>query len=200
VGSSDELNPNEGPRHQVTIAKLGVGKYEVTFAEWDTCVAAGGCSKLSDNGWGRDQRPAINVSWDEAQRYVNWLSRLSGAASVGKNTTPKNFLDRKLGEFAWYADNSDSETHPVGENKPNAWGLYDMQGNVWEWVADYWHDNYDGAPSNGLAWVEGDASIRVRRGGSWLNDSDILRPTYRDGSPVGYRNGTLGFRVKRALN
>jgi len=203
----------ESPQHEVVMARpFAVAKYEVTFAQWETCVAALGCPQVSDGGWGRGERPVTNVVWDEAQQYVNWLSKLTGrpyqllseaeweyAARAG-TTTPYSFgSDRALlGEFAWHQGNSDFKTHPVGEKKPNGFGLHDMHGNVWEWVQDCWHDSYEGAPTDGTAWTGGyDCRDRLTRGGS-----------------VGERNFTsaerfywftharldnLGFRVARTL-
>lgn len=173
MGSPDDPKSERnfaGPQREVTIAEpFAVGKYEVTFAEWDACVAALGCPRLTDEEWGRGERPAINLTWDEAQRYTTWLTKLMGrpyrllseteweyAARAG-TTTLFSFGDDEavLGEYASYNGNSDLKTHPVGEKKPNGFGLYDMHGNVWEWVQDCWHDSYDGAPTDGSAWTTG---------------------------------------------
>jgi formylglycine-generating enzyme required for sulfatase activity len=158
----------EGPQHEVTIAKpFAVGRTEVTFSEWDACVAAGACLKAADNGWGRDDQPVINVSWDDVQQYVAWLARITGkeyrllseaeweyAARAG-NSGRYGLLNMlrqesdenvQLDQFAWYNSNSDGKTHPVGKKAANAFGLHDMHGNVFEWVEDPWHDNYEDAP------------------------------------------------------
>jgi formylglycine-generating enzyme required for sulfatase activity len=192
---------DEGPQHEVTIAKpFAVGKTEVTFAEWDACVAAGGCQKAPDSGWGRGDRPAINVSWDDAKQYVAWLSRITGkeyrllseaeweyAARAGTTTTYSWGDD--IGKGNANCDGCGSQwdnrqTAPVGSFKPNAFGLHDMHGNVWEWVEDPWHDSYEGAPADGSPWVkDGDASRRVVRGGSWNNDPQSLRAADRGGDP-----------------
>ena len=101
-------------------------------------------------------------------------------------------------DFAWFNENSEDKTHPVGKKKPNAFGLYDMSGNVWEWVQDCWHDNYDQAPGDGSAWQEqnnGDCSRRVLRGGSWDDRPDDLRSAYRYRGYPGYRTHDIGFRL-----
>jgi len=204
----------EHPQHEVMIAKpFAVAKYEVTFAEWDACVAAGGCPRPFDSGLGRGVRPVINVSWDDAQQYVTWLSRLTGrpfrllseaeweyAARAG-TTTLYSFGDNEaaLGEYAWYHTNANGKTHPVGEKKPNAFSLYDMHGNVWEWVEDCDHYSYEGAPTDGTAWTAGDCRYRVVRGGSWLSGPQDLRSANRSRLDSVFRNPDLGFRVGRTL-
>src|SRR5262249_14818592 len=105
-----------------------------------------------------------------------------------------------LGDYGWYSGNSGSQAHPVGEKKPNAFGIYDMQGNVWQWVEDCYHEDYKGAPENGSAWKQdADCSTRVVRGGSWGSNPEILRSASRFGNPSFGRYFTLGFRVGRTL-
>ncbi len=203
---------NEGPQRDVTIAKsFAIGKYDVTFAEWDTCVAAGACPKVSDNGWGRGNRPVILVSWQEAKGYVTWLRRMTGkdyrllteaeweySARAG-NQGRYSFGDdaAQLGDYAWYPGNSESKTQPVAKKKPNAFGLYDMHGNVWQWVEDCYHKNYRGAPSDGSAWVDDCVgSGRVVRGGSWNYGPVFLRSASRAGNSTVLRDVHLGFRVR----
>jgi formylglycine-generating enzyme required for sulfatase activity len=218
MGSVEFGTPVEYPRHEVTISgPFAVGKYEVTFAEWDACVAAGGCQQLPDNGWGRGTRPVINASWDDAQRYVAWLSGLTGktyrllseseweyAVRAG-TTTVYSFGDDSapLEEYAWCKENSDGTTHPVGEKKPNAWGLHDMLGNVAEWVEDCWQRSYEGAPADGTAWMAGDCALRTIRDGSansscsaWITD---FRSAARYGRSFFGTDRYLGFRVARTL-
>jgi formylglycine-generating enzyme required for sulfatase activity len=209
---------NEGPQHEVTIAKpFAVGRTEVTFAEWDTCVAAGACPKAGDNGFGRDDRPVINVSWDDAKEYIAWLSRITGkeyrllteaeweyAARAGA-TTAYSWGDQ-IGEGNANCVSCGSrwdgkQTAPVCSFKPNAFGLYDMHGNVYEAVEDAWHDNYSGAPVDGTAWlVGGDASQRVGRGGSWSSDPLNLRAVGRGRLTTANRDVDIGFRLARTLN
>jgi hypothetical protein len=152
---------HEGPQHEVTIDKpFAVGKTDVTFAEWDICAAAGACLKVSDNGWGRDDRPVILVNWEDTKGYVTWLKRMTGkdyrllseaeweysARAGNRGRWSFGDDDSQLGDYAWFNANSDGKTQPVGKKKPNAFGLYDMHGNVDHWVEDPWHYYYDGAP------------------------------------------------------
>jgi formylglycine-generating enzyme required for sulfatase activity len=215
MGSQDGEN-NERPPHTVTFAKpFAVGKYDVTFAEWDACAAADACARASDTGWGRENRPVINVSWDEAKRYVAWLSRMTGkeyrllseaeweyAARAG--TTTKYYWGNDVGQGNANCDNcgsqwDDKQTAPVGSFKPNPFGLYDMAGNVFQWVEDVHHSSYAGAPSDGSAWIEGRGDREVR-GGSWNNHADFyLRSTSRVYFTPGDRLFTIGFRVARTL-
>ncbi|MDP3013907.1 MAG: formylglycine-generating enzyme family protein, partial [Candidatus Subteraquimicrobiales bacterium] len=122
------------------------------------------------------------------------------AARAG-TTTRYSFGDyeSKLGDYAWYWDNSGHKTHDVGQKKPNPWGLYDMHGNVWEWVQDIWHDNYNGAPTDGSSW-EGDGSVRVIRGGEWNVNAGHCRSAFRLEGDSDYRgDGNVGFRLLREV-
>lgn len=154
---------NERPVHEVTIGRFAVGKFEVTFADWEACIAGGGCAshkRPSDQGWGRERHPVIDVSWNDAKEYVTWLVHKTGqpyrllteaeweyAARPG-TTTKYAFGDAINEDQARY---SDRKTAEVGSFPPNAWGLHDMHGNVWEWVEDCYQENHSGAPSDGLA-------------------------------------------------
>jgi formylglycine-generating enzyme required for sulfatase activity len=209
---------NEGPQHDVKIAKaFAVSKYELTFNDWDACVAVGGCPQVSDNGWGHGTQPAINVIWSDAQQYVAWLSLMTG----------KTY--RLLTEAEWeYAARADTKTayywgpdlgtgnancngcgsrwegkqpSPAGSFPPNGFGLYDMTGNVWQWVQDCYMPNYIDAPSDGSAWIGADCRYRVVRGGSWvgLTLSALPRSAYRDWRPPDSPSFGLGIRVGRTL-
>ena len=186
---------------------FAIGKYEVTFDEWDACVAAGGCNGYkpvdgrkggvfsSDTHWGRGKRPVINVSWDDAQTYIQWLSKKTGktyrlpkeaeweyACYGGSQTEYCGGND--VNAVAWHNGNSGNQTHPVGQKQANGYGLYDMSGNVWEWMEDCW---------------EGNCAKRVLRGGSWDSDPQIVRAAYRCWFDTTYRISDCGFRLARTL-
>ena len=169
---------------------------------------------VSDGGFGRGTRPVVNVSWDDAQRYVTWFRLMTGkpyrllseaeweyAARAG-TMTRYSFGDdtAALGDYAWYSENSGKQTHPVGEKKPNAFGLHDTYGNVDEWVEDPWHENYQGASMDGSPWVkDGAASWYVVRGGAWLNSAKFLCARNRFWLPTDGRYDYVGFRLARTL-
>jgi formylglycine-generating enzyme required for sulfatase activity len=209
-----DRSEHEGPQHKVILDKpFAVSKFEVTFDQWDTCIAYGDCPLVRDSAFGRGRRPVINVTWDDAQRYVTWLSAMTGknyrllseaeweyAARAGTSSRFSFGDDEtKLPDYAWYAANSDSKTHEVGEKLPNAFGLYDMHGNVWEWVQDC-YGPYTQGTSNGLASTSGDCSRHVVRGGSWYYNVQNLRSATRDKNAIDNRFNSLGFRVGRTLS
>jgi formylglycine-generating enzyme required for sulfatase activity len=206
----------EGPQHTVMIARpFAVSKFDVTFADWDACVSVGGCPRASDSGFGRGTKPVINVTWDEAQQYVAWFSKMTGqpyrllteaeweyAARAGTTTTYPWGDEIGKGNANCTGCGSkwdNQETSPVGSFKPNAFGLYDMHGNVWQWVEDCYEANYSGAPTDGSAWTTGDCNQRVLRGGAWSYNPQLLRSASRDGDSSDARNRFLGFRVGRTL-
>ncbi len=216
MGSNDG-GGNEKPLHKVTIPKpLAVGKFEVTYAEWDACVAAGGCQNSPpDHGWGRGRQPVLNVSWDDiAKDYLPWLSKVTGktyrllteaeweyaaraglhAAYAWGNDLGQNRANCKGCGSQWDA----KQPAPVGSFPPNAFGLHDMHGNVWEWVQDCYKNNYAGAPADGQA-VDGAGCSRTRRGGAWNGAAADLRLAGRLGTQAGSRWNNLGFRVARAM-
>ena len=208
---------NEGPQHGVTIAKpFAAARFELTFDEWDACAAHGDCDPhTSDSGWGRGRQPAINVSWDDAQRYVAWLRRVTGkpyrllteaeweyAARAG--TTTAYYWGDEIGKGNANCNGCGSkwdnnQTAPVGSFAANAFGLYDMGGNVFQWVEDCKHANYNGAPTDGSAWSSGDCRNRVARGSSWHYPPLNLRAAARGGNISDYRFNGSGFRVGRTL-
>ena len=214
---------DEGPVHRVSIGEaLAVGVYEVTFEEWDACVRDGGCwgYRPEDWGWGRGRRPVINVSWEEAQAYVSWLSRKTGeeyrlpseseweyVARAGTETAfhtgetisteQANYNGNYVygrGRQGWYRD----QTVEVGSFGANGFGLYDVHGNVSEWVEDCWNGSYLGAPGDGSAWMR-DCRWRVLRGGSWNNGPRKLRSAFRHWNTIFYRDSGVGFRIVRTL-
>lgn len=210
-------NADEGPQHSVTITRpFAVSRTEITFAEWDTCVAAGACPLQADRDWGRGNRPAIFVSWDDARIYAAWLSRMTGktyrllteaeweyVARAGSETTfPTGNDPADLHTVAWHK-NKDGRTQTVGTKAASAFGLHDMQGNVWEWVEDCWNEGYTGKPPElartGGSWMSGDCGRHVVRGGSWNTDSPALRSADRNRVSTGLRINDLGFRLAREL-
>jgi formylglycine-generating enzyme required for sulfatase activity len=210
------------PKHAVTIAKpFAVSKYDVTFADWDACVAGGGCDgyKPIDLNWGRGQQPVINVDWLDAQAFVAWLSQVTGktyrllseaeyeyAMRAGTTTAYPWGDDIKLNGQAMANCNGcgskwdDNQTAPVGSFAANKFGLYDMAGNVWEWTEDCVHNNYKGAPADGTAWIAGgDCTNRVLRGGSLFDAPPYLNAAYRGEYVAVTRRSGFGFRVARTL-
>ena len=205
----------EGPVHRVTIGyRFAVGVYEVTFGEWDACVSDGGCGgyRPDDEGWGRGRRPVINVSWKDAQAYVEWLSRKTGETYRLLSESEWEYVARAGTTTYWWGDdigrnraNSDGygdsydESAPVGSFPANPFGLHDVLGNVYEWVEDCWNGSYEGAPSNGSAWTSWFCRVRVLRGGSWFILPRNLRSALRSGLPSGNRYYDAGFRVAWTL-
>ena len=193
-----------------------MSKYEVTFDEWDTCVAYGDCENVPDGGFGRGQQPVVSMNWTRAQRYVAWLSRVTGkpyrllseaeyeyATRAGTQTIypwgdqlGTNNANCKTCGSQW----DGRQTAPIGSFPPNAFGLYDMVGNVFEWVQDCWHENYDGAPTDGSAWTTGDCNKRVVRAGSWFYQSELVASTFRYWSSFDIYSNVTGFRVARTLS
>jgi formylglycine-generating enzyme required for sulfatase activity len=219
-----ERNDDEGPQHKVTISKrLAVGRFTVTFAEWDACVADGGCNgyRLDDRAWGRGRMPVINVSWNDAQAYLSWLSKKTGktyrllseaeweySARAG-TTTPfwqgatistdqANYNGRyfypggKKGEFR-------GKTVPVDMFAPNAFGLYNVHGNVLQWCADA-KRTYTAAPMTDPLGPTENVAIRVQRGGGLAYAARGVRSAYRRVGNVGDRSGDFGFRCARLLD
>jgi len=219
IMGSDEAS-EERPPHSVAIQKpFAVGKFEVTFDEWYACVAHRGCNHEpgDDKGWGWGQQPVMNVSWDDAKQYVAWIAKLTGkpyrllteseweyAAHAGTTTTYSwgNDIGKDNANCGGCGSQWDNkQTAPVGSFKPNAFGLYDMHGNVWEWVEDCWHASYAQAPVDGTAWAKPCTDTgRVIRGGSWTDVPKFARATARITYSADVRANYLGFRLARTLN
>ena len=220
LSNDDACDAGEKPDHEdeVTIGRaFALSTREVTFAQWDGCVEGGGCGghRPEDEGWGRGDRPVINVSWEDAQSYVAWLSRETGesyrlpseseweyAARAG--TATKHSWGNEIGVNRANCDGcgsgwDDRQTAPVGSFAPSAYGLYDMHGNVSEWVEDCWNRSYVWAPVDGDAWESGECAKRVLRGGSSFSEPRDLRASGRGWVTSGVRDGSFGFRVARTL-
>lgn len=204
---------DERPRHKVEISKFAISQHEITFAEYDKFARATG-RKIPDNQYmDRETHPVINVSWDDAYYYTRWLSEQTGetyrlpseaeweyAASGGENSPFWWGFDEKPGMAHCFGCGSQFDPRKpakVGSFEPNPYGIYDTSGNVAEWVHDCWHENYEGAPSDGSVWEGGDCSQRIARGGSYISPMQSTRVTKRDKfrSDTGYDH--IGIRVVR---
>jgi formylglycine-generating enzyme required for sulfatase activity len=199
----------------VTIsAPYAVGKFEVTFDEWDACASQGGCKhRPDDRGWGRGRQPVMHVSWDDAQAYVAWLSRKTDKAyrllseaeweyAAQARTGREAKVSPAAGEANCRGCSSrwdGKQTAPVGSFPADRFGLHDMLGNVWEWTADCWNDSHAGAPPDGSARLSGNCSRRVIRGGSWNSNSEQSRSANRNWNSAIDRLDLIGFRVARTL-
>jgi formylglycine-generating enzyme required for sulfatase activity len=246
-------NKNEGRQRLVTLATdFAISKFAITNQQWNICVKEGGCVGYRGFGWQnlpktgyawldqfipdayRPNKPVANVSWRDAQAYVDWLSKKTGQAyrlpseseweyaARAQSKGPYHFSGKSkrddLVEICQYANGADvslrafrgantrcaddyaRETAPVGSYKPNDFGLFDMGGNVWQWTADCWHDDYRGAPVDGAAWTDDKTTCRrVARGGSWRSGPNAMRSAARNAFGQDHTRGTLGFRVARTM-
>ena len=219
---------DEGPQHPVTIAKpFAAGKYEVTFSEWDACVAEGGCSyKPGDEGWGRGRHPVINVSWNDVREFTAWLSKKTGkeyrllseaeweyaargVTRISDASTPFstgatiNYKQANYDANFTYGPGQQGsyrqKTTDVGTFPKNAFGLYDMHGNVWEWVQDCYKPSYKARPSDGSPVTAANCDLHILRGGSWNYYPKLLRSAYRYATAPEVRLNNFGFRVARAM-
>jgi formylglycine-generating enzyme required for sulfatase activity len=206
-------------------APFAVDKYAVTFDEWDTCVADGGCNGYTpaDQGWGRGRRPVINVNWHDAKAYAAWVSRKTGKAYRLLSEAEREYVTRASTTTSYYwgssirtsqanyngavradeggsRDGNRRQTMVVDSFEPNAWGLYQVHGNVWEWTEDCWHDSNDGNPADGSARTTGECGRRVVRGGSWDSHPQSLRSASRGGITAVIQSFDVGFRLARTLN
>jgi formylglycine-generating enzyme required for sulfatase activity len=215
---------NEGPQHKVTIAKpFAVSKFAVTFADWNACVSVGGCPQVSAiskrditaqqrSAWAQLQSSwaVSDVNWDDAQQYVAWLSKMTGRAYrllseaeweyAGRaGSTTAYFWGDEVGEVCRECGREGDGLSPVESLKPNAFGLYDMAGRVWEWVQDCYEKDYNGAPTDGSAWITSICPMRVTRGGVWSIRPEGLRAALRNGAFPSARMHIVGFRLGRTL-
>jgi formylglycine-generating enzyme required for sulfatase activity len=206
----------EFPQHEVAITQsFAVGKTEVTFDQWEACVTYGDCrGDIGTNGWGRGQQPVINITWSDAKRYVNWLSRVTGqtyrllteaeweyVARAGNQALYSfgNDDEGMLKDFAWFEGNAEGHTHPVKGKRANQFGLNDVYGNVSEWVEDCYAQDYRNAHPDGSAWTAQNCGRRVVRGGSFQDRARALRSSARDWSAFDKGEKYIGFRVARTL-
>jgi formylglycine-generating enzyme required for sulfatase activity len=226
MGSPDGIdNYDEKPYHQVTVKAFRMGKYPVTQAQWRTVAMLPKVAidlSLNPSQFRGENNPVEKIDWYEAQEFCARLSRLTGenyrlpseaeweyACRAGAEShTEYCFGDDEgqFGEYAWYDDNSDSKTQSVGRKLPNAWELYDMHGNVWEWCADDWHDSYEGAPIDSQIWTEDvtnheedEIPNKLLRGGSWVNFAGACQSANRNIGFARGRNDSVGFRVVCSL-
>ena len=201
----------ESPIHEVTLDHFAIGRYPVTFAEYDKFCEATGKEKPNDYKDGRERRPVLDVSWEDAQAYCRWLSEQTGEDYTLPTEAEWEYAcraesesawcfgdsDKDLKKYAWYDKNAGGKTHPVGEKEPNKFGLYDMHGNVWEWVND-WYAEYPSEPQINPTGPEG-GSVRVIRGGSWNFSARDCRSAIRNRYDPAIRFVNLGFRLARRI-
>lgn len=228
AGTQESWLAREVPQRWVAVEPFALGRYPVTVAEWRQFAQETGWQRSGDTDWRdpgfpqTDSHPVVGVTWDDARQYAAWLARRTGlpyrlpseaeweyACRAGTRTA-FSFGDEISTNLANYDGNQSYNNSPAGVFRqgttaagtfpPNRWGLYDMHGNVWEWVQDRLHDNYEGAPLTGVAWEEGgDPGRRVLRGGSWLYNPRYLRSALRNGYPHTMSSNIVGFRVARDL-
>jgi formylglycine-generating enzyme len=218
MGSNDGMN-REKPVHRVHVKSFYMSKTEVTVGQYRACVQAGVCSTdgLNESDWGiskecnwnksgKDNHPINCVDWNQARAFAKWAggdlpseAQWEYAARGGEGNRYKYAGSNDVDEVAWFTKNTnDSGTRPVGQKKKNGYGLFDLSGNVWEWTLDKWHDNYDGAPTDGTAWTSGGSSYRVLRGGGWYDGfASDLRVAFRSYDHPSIRSNGLGFRIVR---
>jgi formylglycine-generating enzyme required for sulfatase activity len=207
MGSNDF--PDEMPPYNVAIQSFAIGRTEVTQGQWKA-VMGSNPSRFGECG---DDCPVERVSWDDIQGFIQKLNAKTGkgyrlpseaeweyAARAGGNGYWSFGNDEaQLGQYAWYHANSNSKTHTAATKKPNAFGLFDMYGNVWEWTQDCRNANYIGAPTEGDAWTAGDCGLRILRGGSWASGTSFTRAAVRSWFATSVRFDSSGFRVAQSL-
>jgi formylglycine-generating enzyme required for sulfatase activity len=219
VMGDDRGYRTEKPAHRVTLeSPFAIGKYEVTLEEWNACVSAGACRAIADSSAANlnEKSPALDLSWEDAQQYVRWLSRLTGedyrlpteaeweyAARAGTTSRywwGSNMEPGKANCKGCGGDWSNEAPAEVDSFPANPFGLHGLNGGVWEWVADCWHDSYRGAPRDGSAWEESDCRRNVIRGGSWRNDSTYAHSASRFKYDNNVRYIQNGFRAAKSLD
>nr|WP_179745622.1 SUMF1/EgtB/PvdO family nonheme iron enzyme [Paraburkholderia bryophila] len=215
MGSNTD-DPSEKPVHHVTIgAPFAIGKFPVTVDQWNACVAANACQKLTPENNPNKAAPARDLSWDDAQQYVKWLSKITGKPYRVPTEAEWEYADRGgTATKYWWGDqmrkgNANCKDcgdpwhkegpEAAGSFAPNPLGLYDMNGGVWEWTADCWHNSYQGAPVDGHVWDSPGCDMRVIRGGSWREGGDYMLSATRFKYSSGVRQSQDGLRVVKDL-
>ncbi len=211
-GRDPQAQPDEFPQHKVSIQKpFAIGRYEVTFEEYDTFALATGSRLPSDSGWGRGNRPVIDVSWMDAVAYARWLSKQTGKRYRLPSEAEWEYAARAgAGSRYWWGGElldglancigcgsrwDGKQTAPVGSFKPNPFRVHDTAGNVWEWVQDCYHESYRGAPDDGSAWGAADCGRGVFRGGGWYDKPSYQRSASRFRAGPDHRSASIGFRL-----
>ena len=210
MGSNDD--PSEKPVRRVSVKPFAMSKFPITMREWNACVAAKACTYSPT---GNDDAPVTNVSWNDAQQFIGWLSQVTQKpfrlpseaeweyAARGGTTTKfwwGDQLQTGMANCKGCGEPYDAgQPLKVGSFKPNPFGLHDMGGNVHQWVSDCWHKTYQGAPTDGSSWVEAGCTSHVIRSGSWRNNPDYARPASREPYDTNVRYPTHGFRVAHSL-
>lgn len=222
--TEQERADDEGPQHVVSLVRqFAVGRFAVTFDEWDACVADSGCNgyRPADQGWGRGTQPVINVSWNDAKAYVEWLAKRTGKPYRLLTEAEREYVTRAgtTTPFWWGSSITPSQanyngtdsyaggptgdyrakTLPVNWFDPNPFGLYQVHGNVLEWVEDCVHDSYKGAPADGSAWKSAGCNNRMMRGGAFSSDAASVRSAARYPTRPDARSPQRGFRIARTL-
>ncbi len=215
----------ENPMRETAIQyPFEVSKYEITFDDWNKCLADGGCAghKPDDKGWGRGKRPVINISYDDTQNFISWLNRKTGETYRLLSEAEWEYVARAgqdapfgtgyemtaaLANFDGKAPYGSSQTgpyrrktEPVGKYPPNAFGVHDMHGNVYEWVEDCWNADHSGSRGDGSPRTDGDCKYRVMKGGSWVTHGYQMRAAARVRYVTDYRYDDYGLRLARTLN
>ncbi len=203
---------DEGPQREVSISPFAMGKFEITFAQWDACLAGGGCNGFSpqDSGWGRGNRPVTGISWQDAQSYLDWLNAQAGGLRYRLASEAEWEYAARAGQAGAYtygprvtatqATFRARQTTPVGAHEANAFGLFDVHGNVGEWVEDCYAATYELAPIDGAAVQADECTRRVYRGGGYADQAQVLRAAARRAAISSQRQVGVGFRVARALD
>lgn len=214
---NDGPHKYERPAHTVTFNKaFAIGMFEVTFDEWQACFDEGACGTEmpDDHHWGQGQRPVMNITWADANAYAAWLSKKTQKTYRLPTEAEWEYAARAGtdSEF-WWGDEVglskancrdcgpeiSHQTQPTDSFAPNAWGLYNVHGNVWEWVQDCWNKTHEGAPTDGSARLEGDCRQRVMRSGSWYYFSKNIRSAWRFKNDARVKSYGIGLRVVREL-